>query len=174
MTPYLGEIRMFGGNFAPLGWALCQGQLLPISENDALFALIGTTYGGDGQTNFALPDLRGRLPVHMGTPPGGASLTLGQLTGTETVTLTAAQMPAHPHPLQASTLTAAQGGGVSAGAYLAQPESGELYVGTGRRPKTLAAPSLAASGGGQPHQNLSPYLCVNFIIALQGIFPPRN
>ncbi|MFC6663460.1 phage tail protein [Deinococcus multiflagellatus] len=109
MTPYLGEIRMFGGNFAPLGWALCQGQLLPISENDALFTLIGTIYGGDGQSTFALPDLRGRLPVHMGTMPGGTPMALGQLTGTETVTLTAAQMPAHAHPLQASTLTAVQG-----------------------------------------------------------------
>ncbi|PTA68506.1 phage tail protein [Deinococcus arcticus] len=174
MTPYLGEIRMFAGTFAPVGWALCEGQLLPISQYDALFVLIGTTYGGDGQSTFALPDMRGRLPAHVGTPAGGQPLALGQLTGTETVTVSAAQVPAHSHALQASTLTAPQGGGVSAGAFLAQPDGSELYVGSGRRPQTLAAAAVAASGGAQPHENLSPYLCVNFIIALEGIFPSRN
>ncbi|MVN86391.1 phage tail protein [Deinococcus sp. HMF7620] len=173
MEPFIGEIRLFGGNFAPVGWAFCDGSLLTISEYETLYTLIGTTYGGDGQTNFAVPDLRGRLPVHVGTQQGN-TLALGQTTGSETVTLNSTQMPVHGHALQASSQTAPPGGGVTAGALLAQPEAGELYAGTGRRPKTLSPQTIGVSGGSQPHSNQSPYLCVNFIISLFGIYPSQG
>jgi microcystin-dependent protein len=166
--PYIGEIRMFGGNFAPAGWAFCDGQLLPIAENDALFALIGTTYGGDGQTTFALPDLRGRVPVHEG--PGYLQ---GQLSGVESVTLSVGQIPAHSHPLLGSSdnaTTTGPAGNVPG-------TSAEVTVfpyGTDNPPTALATQSVSPAGGSQPHDNFQPYLCVNFIISLFGIFPPQN
>lgn len=161
--PYVGEIRMFGGNFAPAGWALCDGQLLPISENETLFQLIGTTYGGDGQTTFVLPDLRGRLPIHQG---GG--FTLAQNGGAESVTLTTNQIPVHSHPLLASASVAT--GDNPANAVPGQSPSISLYEadvpGAG-----LNAAAISLVGGSQPHDNFQPYLCVNFIISLFGIFP---
>jgi microcystin-dependent protein len=162
-SPYVGEIRMGGWNFAPAGWAMCNGQLLPINENETLFQLIGTTYGGDGQTNFALPDLRGRLPVHQG--PG---FTIGQAAGTETVTLTSAQIPAHSHPFAATTNPGAQRN--PTGNALATVVAGSAYA---QDPPTtaLAANSIGNTGNSQPHNNLQPYLCVTFIISLFGVFP---
>ena len=165
-NPYVGEIRMFAGNFAPAGWLLCEGQLLPISQYDTLFALIGTTYGGDGQTTFALPDLRGRLPIHQG---GG--FTLAQSGGVETVTLTVNQVPSHSHPMLASNDPAntpnPQGNVVGTPA-LATPFFG------GPATAALAPQAITSTGGSQPHSNFQPYLCVNFIISLFGVFPSQN
>ncbi|GGL19778.1 phage tail protein [Deinococcus radiotolerans] len=169
MDQFIGEIRMFAGTFAPVGWELCWGQLLPISQYDVLFQLIGTTYGGDGVSNFALPDLRGRIPIHV-----SSGLTLGAQTGTETVTLNNTQMPSHTHALRASTQLAPQGGTVSSSSVLAQTDGSNLYASTGRRSATLAPSSVQVSGGNQPHDNMSPYLCVNFIISTQGVFPSQN
>ncbi len=162
--PYVGEIRMFGGNFAPTGWATCDGQLLSIADNDTLFNLIGTTYGGDGQTTFALPDLRGRLPIHQGN-----GYTQGQSGGEETVALTAGQLPSHTHALNGSTDAAAVrslSGNVPATA------TRQVY-GTGTA-TALSASALTAAGGSQPHDNNQPYLCVNFIISLFGVYPSQN
>ncbi|HEX2019872.1 MAG TPA: tail fiber protein [Aurantimonas sp.] len=161
--PYIGEIRMFAGNFAPAGWMFCEGQLAPISENEALFQLIGTTYGGDGQSTFALPDLRGRLPVHQGN-----GFLLAETGGAETVTLTSAQMAAHSHPLIGSAVNGSQ----------ASPENALLANSTVIRPYApetpiagMAPSAISAVGGSQPHNNFQPYLCVDFIISLFGIFP---
>src|SRR5438477_229788 len=168
-TPFVGEIRMFPGNFAPAGWAFCDGSLLPISENDVLFQLIGTTFGGDGQTTFALPDLRGRVPMHQGTNPGtGSSYTLGELAGVESVTLTTQQIPAHTHALTATTAAGTQpnpGGNLLANSQGPQPYIQENPDGN------LNAQALGSAGGSQPHDNLQPYLGINFIISLFGIFP---
>lgn len=161
--PYVGEIRMFAGNFAPAGWMFCEGQLLPISENETLFNLIGTTYGGDGQSTFALPDLRGRLPLHQGN-----GFILAETGGAEEITLTVSQIPAHSHPFLASTQNSLQ---VTAqGNTLGTPTSIDIYrVNAPNAP--LNAQAIAATGGSQPHTNFQPYLCVNFIISLFGIFP---
>ena len=164
--PYIGEIRMFGGNFAPVGWEICNGQLLPIAENDALFTLIGTTYGGDGQTTFALPDLRGRLPVH-----AGAGFVLAETGGVETVTLTTPQIPAHTHPLTASAYPGATPS--PTGNVLAASPSVKLFV-EDVTAANLGATAVSSVGGSQPHSNLQPYLCVNFIISLFGIFPTQT
>lgn len=166
-TPYIGEIRMGGWNFAPAGWAKCEGQLMGIAQNEALFSLIGTTYGGDGVTNFALPDLRGRLPVHQ-----AAGFGLGQAAGSETVTLTSTQVPAHPHSFNCSTGSATQRD--PAGNVPAVIGAGSVYI---QAPATaaMAAGSIPSSGGGgQPHSNIQPYQCVTFIISLSGIYPPRS
>jgi microcystin-dependent protein len=164
--PYIGEIRMFGGNFAPAGWAFCDGQLVPISEYDALFALIGTTYGGDGESTFALPDLRGRIPIHM-----GAGFVLGETAGAETVTLTVNQIPIHGHPMVASSsfgsLPTAQSN------LLAKTTNIDLYSGF-PADTPFAASAVVPVGGSQPHNNLQPYLCVDFIISLYGIFPTQT
>jgi len=161
--PYVGEIRMFAGNFAPAGWMLCEGQLLPISENETLFQLIGTTYGGDGQSTFALPDLRGRLPAHQGN-----GFILAETGGAEQVTLTAQQTPVHSHPLTAS----AGPGNLNSPANNALGESAAVKIYVAEQPTASLSPSaLAATGGSQPHNNFQPYLCVNFIISLFGIFP---
>jgi microcystin-dependent protein len=158
---------MFAGNFAPAGWMFCEGQILPISENETLFQLIGTTYGGDGESTFGLPDLRGRIPIHQG---GG--FTLAQTGGAETVTLTANQMPAHSHPLLASTNpgTSSNAGNND----VCSSPSLLLYI-EGQSPDaTLNAGVVAPVGGSQPHENFQPYLCVSFIISLFGIFPSPN
>jgi microcystin-dependent protein len=163
-TPYIGEIRIFAGNFAPVGWLLCQGQLLPISQYDVLFNLIGTTYGGDGQNTFALPNLASRIPYHQ-----GSGYTLGQMGGVEQVTLTGQQIPVHNHLAQGS----------SAGAGKAEPAGNvwgnwgqSMYQSTASAPDTTMSPqALLPSGGGQPHDNMPPFLCLNFIIATEGIYP---
>lgn len=163
--PYVGEIRMFAGNFAPSGWMFCEGQILPISEYDTLFNLFGTTYGGDGQETFALPDLRGRIPIHQGN-----GLILAETGGAEEITLTANQIPAHSHPFGVND---SSGGGTSpAGSVLARNTSTDSYTNdTSVDLVSLNAGSVTSTGGSQPHSNMAPYLCVNFIISLFGIFP---
>ncbi len=166
--PYVGEIRMFAGNFAPAGWMFCEGQLLPISENETLFNLIGTTYGGDGQSTFALPDLRGRIPLHFGN-----GFTLAETGGVETVTLTMQQIPAHSHALLATLNQGAQN--PPAQQLLAQsPTQNAFPYGTDVPPATLNPGSISPVGGSQPHNNFQPYLCVDFIISLFGIFPSQT
>ena len=167
-TPYLAEIRLTSFAFAPRGWALCNGQLLPINQNQALFALLGTQYGGDGRVTFALPDLQGRAPMHF-----SAVHPIGQSAGEESHTLTAAEMPAHVHALRASGKAAASSS--PAGGVLAAPARGgtPAYAAAANL-VALNPAAVAASGGGQPHENRPPWLAVNFIIALQGIFPSRN
>ena len=164
--PYVGEIRMFGGNFAPAGWMFCEGQLLPISENETLFQLIGTTYGGDGQSTFALPDLRGRIPLHQGN-----GFILAETGGAEEITLTVNQIPAHGHPMLA-TANAATDTAPSQSSVLARALSATVTPYGSDNPKgPLNASSVGVVGGSQPHTNFQPYLCVNFIISLFGIFP---
>lgn len=165
--PYVGEIRLFAGNFAPVNWALCQGQLVAISENEVLFNLIGTTYGGDGQNTFALPDLRGRVPVHQGQGQGLSPRTMGELVGTESVTLTTGQLPAHTHPLRASTAAATVT--TPAGALLGATTVASYGPGPATTP--MAAGAIGPAGGAQPHENMAPTLTVNYIISLFGIFP---
>ena len=166
--PFIGEIRMFAGNFAPSGWMFCDGQQLPISENDALFTLIGTTYGGDGQETFSLPNLQSRIPVHQGTGGGLSSRTLAETGGVEQVTLTTQQMPVHNHAMMASLNL---GGS-------ANPDNQMLAAGTNVQffraiapNANMAANIISPAGGQQPHENLMPYLCINYIISLFGIFP---
>jgi microcystin-dependent protein len=162
--PYIGEIRMFGGNFAPVGWLLCQGQLLPISQYDVLFNLIGTTYGGDGQNTFALPNLQSRMPVHQ-----GSGYVLGQTGGVETVTLTRNQLPVHTHQPVAAAV--AQGTSPSNSYWASFANMNYSNV----APAAPMAPyALSNAGGSQPHENMSPYQVVNFIIATEGIYPPPN
>lgn len=173
MDPFLGEMVMFGGNFAPRGWALCDGQLLPISQYTALFSILGTTYGGDGRTTFGLPDLRGRVPMHPGNGPGLSSRSLGQRIGRETVTLSTANMPSHSHNLVSSSNTPDTPESVNA--FL--PSNGRrdpaIYasaIGT----TTFMGASISSTGGSQGFSIEQPSQCVNFIIALQGVFPSRS
>ena len=164
--PYVGEIRMFAGNFAPAGWMFCEGQLLPISENETLFQLIGTTYGGDGESTFALPDLRGRITMHQGN-----GFILAETGGAEEITLTANQMPVHTHPLIGSTANASDANpanNVLATSTLVQPYAVESLA------ATFAANAIGPVGGSQPHENRQPYLCVDFIISLFGLFPSQT
>ncbi|WP_029057668.1 phage tail protein [Stappia stellulata] len=169
--PFVGEIRMFAGNFAPRGWAFCDGQLLAVSQNDALFSLLGTIYGGDGRTTFGLPDMRGRIPLHAGHGPGLSERRLGSRGGAEKVTLTANQMPSHTHPMQASTTVANSDS--PQGRVSGQSASGNLY--TEGAPTTAMSPqAVTNTGGSRSHTNLMPFLCVNFIIALFGIYPSRH
>lgn len=170
-SPYVGEIRIFAGNFAPAGWAFCNGALLPISENDALFNLIGTTYGGDGQSTFALPDLRGRIPIHQGSGGGLSTRQMGETGGTESVTLTVQQIPAHTHTFLGSTDLAAQLS--PAGAVIASPTGIDLYRPSATIDQVMASNAIAPDGGSQPHDNMQPFLCVSFIISLFGIFPSQ-
>ena len=161
--PYIGEIRMFAGNFAPVGWMFCEGQLLPISENEALFQLIGTTYGGDGESTFALPDLRGRLPIHQGN-----GFILAETGGAEEITLTVNQIPAHTHPLLCSSGSASAqdpGNAVSA------VSTAQAYFNAPDNPTNMSPQSIGPVGGSQPHTNFQPYLCIDFIISLFGLFP---
>jgi microcystin-dependent protein len=174
-NPYIGEIRMVGCNFAPVGWALCQGQSLSVSAYEALFSLIGTTYGGDGVNNFNLPDLRSRVPVHQGSG-GGGGYAIGEASGTESVTLTTAQLPTHNHGMASTgqagstnipgqtAIMADEGPAGTSQVFLYQP-----FDGTNQQP--LNPQSIALSGGNQPHDNIQPYQALNFIIALEGIFP---
>lgn len=179
-VPFIGEIRLFGGNFAPSGWAFCNGQLQSIAQNTALFALIGTFYGGDGQSTFGLPDLRSRVPLHQGQGPGLSLYTVGQASGSEQVTLVSNQIPQHQHSLNATT---AQGSATTPGntVMLATPvEPGvktSLYVVPGTsavNPAPMAPQSIGVTGGNQPHSNMMPTLAINYIIAVEGIFPSRN
>lgn len=171
--PYIGEIRMFGGSFAPAGWAMCQGQLMPISENDALFTLIGTTYGGDGQETFGIPDLQGRAPMHAGQGPGiTQNYILGEKAGVESVTLTTQQIPIHNHAMLAASDFGQNP--QPQGAYVAQVQTGSLYIGPADPMANMNANSLAPVGGSQPHENLQPYLCITFILSLFGVFPQQN
>lgn len=177
MEPLIGQIIMFGGNFAPRGWAFCDGQALAIAEHEALYAILGTTYGGDGRTTFRLPDLRGRVPMHAGQAPGLTARTLGDRAGAETVALTAAQLPEHRHELLVS----------GANADTDNPDQASLGVssiyvtsadGTHRQraePKTaLNSKTIGLTGGSAPHDNMQPSLCVHYIIAVQGTFPVRG
>jgi microcystin-dependent protein len=166
---------MFGGNFAPAGWMFCDGSQLAISENEALFQLIGTTYGGNGQTTFALPDLRGRVPVHQGTGNDGVSYQMGQAAGTESVTLAVAQVPPHSHVLTASSAGATAGtpvGNVTAAA--ASGTTTKMYAGAATSLTNMAAAAVSHVGDGFPHENRMPYLAISFIISLYGIFPSQS
>ena len=164
-TPFIGSIRMFGGNFAPVGHAMCNGQLQSIAQNNALFALIGTTYGGDGQTTFALPDMRGRVPYHQ-----SSNYPIGLAAGTETVTLTSNQMPTHTHIAQGN---ATDGGQASPANGFWGNASTNIYSTTAPAAAMNAA-AIGIAGGSQPHENMLPFLCISFIIALEGIFPSQN
>jgi microcystin-dependent protein len=168
--PFIGEIRMFAGSFAPAGWAFCDGQLIPISENDALFVLIGTTYGGDGQETFALPNLQSRTPIHAGTGPGLSNKVLGEAAGVESVTLSTQQIPIHSHQMLGSTDPASAKG--AAGNVLSRGPS-EVYA-SEFTPEALNAASVQPQGGSQPHDNMQPFLVVSFIISLFGLFPQAN
>jgi microcystin-dependent protein len=161
--PYVGEIRMFAGNFAPAGWMFCAGQLLPISEFETLFNLIGTTYGGDGQTTFQLPDLQGRLPLHQ-----GSGFTLAETGGVEEVTLTISTIPSHSHPYLVSTATGNQSN--PTGNVLDQNNTVKIYKPVSGT-NAMAPTTVGSTGGSQPHNNFQPYLCVNFIISMFGVFP---
>ena len=168
--PFVGEIRMFGFNFEPQGWAFCDGQLLSISQNAALFSLLGTTYGGDGVSTFALPDLRSRVPVSQGQGEGLSSYAEGQAGGTETVTLAAAQMPAHTHAVSASSSPAAS----ERPARVLARSPDHSYVPEPDTDTVMNAKMIGAAGNSQPHDNIQPYLVLNFCIALQGVFPARE
>lgn len=173
-NPFVAEIRIFAGNFAPLGWALCNGQLMPISQNTALFSLLGTTYGGDGKLTFALPNLQGSVPVGPGTGPGLTDRFLGETGGEPTVTLITSEMPLHNHLVQGSTEDATlkvPGPTV----YLGRSKAGTIYQSnTGSSPVQMNFQELGLAGNSLPHQNMQPYLTLCYIIALQGVFPPRG
>ncbi|HEX8160825.1 MAG TPA: tail fiber protein [Pyrinomonadaceae bacterium] len=171
--PYVGEIRMFAGNFAPAGWMFCEGQTLPIAENDVLFQLLGTTYGGDGEETFNLPNLASRVPIHMGTSPSGTTYTIGELAGTEQETLTIQQIPNHTHPYTVTTAIAAGGGTNPTGNVLGQSTQATLYIEDVPN-AALSTLAIAPVGGSQPHENTQPFLCINFIISLFGRFPSQT
>lgn len=168
--PFIGEIRLFGGGYAPLGWLPCEGQLLPIAEYDLLYSLLGTVYGGDGQVSFGLPDLRGRLPIHQGSGPGLTTREMGEMGGSEQVVMTPAQIPAHRHTMQASKRPAMLGRAASDG--LLATATAPIY---GPPPATasLEASALNQIGQGLPHDNMPPFLALNFIIATEGLYPSR-
>ncbi len=169
--PFVGEIQIFAGNFAPAGWVFCDGSLLAISENETLFNLIGTTYGGDGQSTFAVPDLRGRIPLHQGQGPGLPNYVLGQTGGVEEVTLTTNTMPSHSHPYLASADPGS--GPTPVGTVAASSNAVKIYK-TGVPATPMNASSILASGGNQPHSNLQPFIVINYIISLFGIYPSPN
>ena len=174
MDPFVGEIRLFAGNFAPRGWALCNGGTLPIAQNSALFALLGVAYGGDGRTTFGLPNLQGRAPVGMGGGPGLTNYSLGQTAGEATHTLTSAEMTAHAHNLTANTTAADNNSPVNDMFGAGGTRTGYPVFGSNSSVVPMASNLVGSTGGGQPHNNLQPYQVVNYIIALAGIFPPRQ
>jgi microcystin-dependent protein len=169
--PYIGEIRMFAGNFAPVGWEFCNGQLLPISENEALFQLIGTMYGGDGESNFALPNLQSRVPLHFGNGPDGVNYPQTQMAGTEEVTLTIQQIPVHNHALMVSTDSATELS--PEGSLPGNSISVDLYR-QGVAESALSPTAVTPAGGSQPHENCQPFLCINYIMSMFGIFPTQT
>jgi len=170
--PFVGEIRMFAGNFAPRGWAFCDGQLLAVSQNDALFSLLGTIYGGDGRTTFGLPDMRGRIPVHAGTGPGLNTIRLGAKAGAEDVTLTVNQLPSHKHNVSANSAAATSSD--PTGNVTANTAPTNVYSSSLATPQTMNSAAITATGGSRSHSNLMPSLCVHFIMALVGIYPSRS
>jgi microcystin-dependent protein len=178
-NPYLGEIRCFGFQFAPVGWAACNGQLIAIATNTALFSILGTTYGGDGVTTFGLPNLQGRIPMHWGNGPAGFNTVIGETQGATTVTLTTTQIPSHTHSITAADLppggiverVASPAGG---SAYLADSSPDAVWNKTPTVNAAFSSKAIGVTGGSQPHDNTQPYLAVNFCIALEGIFPSRN
>jgi microcystin-dependent protein len=173
--PFVAEIRIFPFNFAPRGWAFCDGQILPISQNTALFSLLGTTYGGDGKSNFALPDMQGNAPMHPGQGPGLSLHDLGETGGAETVTLLESEMPAHPHAMRAHNGDQADAQNPSQNTSLAQSANGLAYQNNGSQSLVaLNASALTPAGGDQPHNNMQPYLTLNLCVAMQGVFPPRT
>jgi microcystin-dependent protein len=179
MDPFLAEIRIFPFNFAPKGWAFCDGQILPLSQNTALFSLLGTTYGGDGKSNFALPNLQGRAPMHPGQGPGLSLHDLGEAAGSDTVTLLSSEIPGHSHAFNAdnnaATVASPAGGAYAQGQWSSGQNSGVVAMYTGAAPNTTLSPNaIGLNTGGQPHNNLMPYLTLNFCIALQGVYPPRT
>lgn len=175
MEGTIGEIRLFAGNFAPRNWALCQGQILSISQNTALFSILGTTYGGNGQTTFALPDLRGRVAVSQGQGPGLSPVDLGQVSGAENVTLTTSQLPAHNHSMQVNNNTTGMATTAQGNFLNSKTESGESVAASGpSSAATLNPTTIGITGGSQPFSIMQPYLGLNYIICLFGIFPSRN
>ena len=172
MDPFVAEIRIFPFNFAPKGWAFCDGQILPLSQNTALFSLLGTTYGGDGKSNFALPNMQGNAPMHPGQGPGLSLHDLGETGGSDTVSLLVSEIPSHSHQLRADTADPADTNVVSPNASLAVSTGGTLYQTSFT--SFMSGQALAPAGGDQPHNNLQPYLTLNFCIALQGVYPPRT
>jgi len=172
MDPFVAEIRIFPFNFAPKGWAWCDGQILPLSQNTALFSLLGTTYGGDGKSNFALPNLQGRSPMHPGQGPGLSLHDLGEEGGVETVSLLESEIPSHSHGLRADVLDIADTNAVSSNASFAISSGGTLYQATSNA--TASDNAISPAGGDQPHNNMQPYLTFYFNIALQGVYPPRT
>jgi len=169
--PFVGEIRMFAGNFAPRGWAFCDGQLLAVSQNDALFSLLGTIYGGDGRTTFGLPDMRGRIPIHAGSGPGLSPRRLGAKAGAESVTLTVNQLPSHTHPLKATTAVGTSNN--PSGNMLCESPSVDWYFETDPT-ENLSSTAVSSVGGSRKHTNFQPFLCIHYIIALFGIYPSRH
>ncbi len=171
-TPYVGQITLFGGNFAPVNYAMCAGQTIPITQNEVLFDLIGTTYGGDGQTTYKLPDLRGRVPLHQGTASSGTPYIVGQVLGAESVTLTGLQLPAHTHTAQVSLNGTTDS---PAGAFPATDPAGNVaQFFTGAANAQMSDAAIAVAGANQPHYNIQPVLAVTFIIAMFGVFPSQN
>lgn len=170
--PYVGEIRMFAGNFAPRGWAFCDGQLLAVSQNDALFSLLGTIYGGDGRTTFGLPDLRGRIPIHAGDGPGLSDRRLGAKLGAEQVTLTPNQIPVHTHSVPADAAAGNSTGDVNTA--IAAGTTDRAYTSEATNLTAFSSGTVQNTGGSQSHYNLMPYNCINYIIALVGIYPSRH
>jgi microcystin-dependent protein len=173
--PYVGEIRIFAGNFPPNGWMFCQGQSLPISENEVLFQLIGTTYGGDGEETFMLPNLASRLPIHMGTDSAtGTTFQIGEMAGVESVTLTTQQIPQHTHQMLGTLNPAASTSPSAVSTVAIEPLSTITPYGTDAPQTTLAPQTITPDGGSQPHENMQPFLCLNFIISLFGVFPSQT
>lgn len=169
--PYVGEIRMFAGNFAPAGWAFCDGQTMPISENEVLFQLIGTTYGGDGEETFDLPNLQSRVPIHMGTGPDGTTYQIGEMAGVEQVTLSTQQIPNHTHvPMASSDAATTQ----TPNDQVLATSAAQIYYNAPDAPGNMAAQAIGPAGGSQPHENCQPFLCINFIISLFGVFPSQT
>jgi len=174
VDPFVAEIRIFPFNFAPKGWAFCDGQILPLSQNTALFSLLGTTYGGDGKSNFALPNMQGNAPMHPGQGPGLSLHDLGETGGSDTVSLLQSEIPAHSHAFRADLQDNADTNVVSASASFARSTGGSLYQDAASGNAFLSENALAPVGGDQPHNNMQPYLTLNFCIALQGVYPPRT